>query len=816
MRELLQDLKYEMRVLVKSPVVLVVVVATFALGIGANAAMFGVIKSVLLRPLPGTRAPDQLVVVGSRTKSGAIIPLSYPLYREYRDHNEVFTALAASAMTPMSLSTGGPAARIWGELVSGEYFDALGAAVALGRPILPSDNRAPGASPVAVISDAVWHARFGADPSVLGRAIRLNDHPFTIVGVTAPGFRGSMVGLALDVFVPLMMHAQVFSYDVRGDLLTQPNTFWLIAQGRLKSGLTIASAQPAMDVLGAQTLQLYPADDMAQRAILIPLWRSPFGAQTFVLPVAAMLLGACLLVLLVACGNVANVLLSRVTRRSTEMAVRLAIGAGRIRLVRQLLTGSLVVTLLGAAAGLAVAAWTSRLFTGLPGPNGVPVSLNAGVDMPVLAFSLALAVMSGVLVGLLPALRISRVSLVSTLKEDTGISPAGRSWLRKALVVAQIAVSLVLLVSATLLIRSLQRTRAIDPGFDADRGVLVSIDLKGGGYDQPTAWAFCRRLLQEVGMVPGVGDASVTWQVPLSGFGSAAPSAGVGVEGYVPQKNEDEMIFHYNAIGPGYLHTMRIPLVDGREFTERDDASAAPVVIVNDTMARRFWPGGHPIGKRLISAGVWRTVVGVARDAKYLSLSEQPQPYFYLPYFQSYQPQVTVVVRTAGAPASFQLALQNAVQALNPALPVVSTRTLDRQVASSLARVQVIALILTSAGIVGLLLAVIGVYGVMAQNVAQDLPAFGVRMVMGARPADIFRLVLSGGFRLLGAGVVAGLLLSLAATAALRRLLFGVSPTDPLTFAGVALLLGFAVLLACWVPAWRAARLQPIQLLRHQ
>jgi predicted permease len=412
--------------------------------------------------------------------------------------------------------------------------------------------------------------------------------------------------------------------------------------------------------------------------------------------------------------------------------------------------------------------------------------------------------------------KISRMSLAATINRESGLRVASRSWLKSSLVVTEIAISLVLLICASLIVRGFEKTRNINPGFRSEHALLLTIDLKGDGYDKQKGLAFSKRLLESVRAVSGVEEATLTWQSPLSGFGPAAPSAGITVEGYVPPKGADTMVFHYNSVGPDYLHSMGIKLAEGREFSESDDADSLPVVIVNKTMARRFWEGQSPIGRRISTAGIDRTIIGIADDSKYLSMSEDPQSYFYLPYFQAYQPQVTLQVRSAGAPLGLQGILQDTIQRLDSTLPVLNVRTLERQIDLSLANVEQISYLLTGAGLVGLFLSIIGVYGVMAQGIAEEMPSFGIRMALGACARDIFTLVLKRGVKLMLIGMVFGLLLSVIGTRFLRGMLFGVSPLDPATFVLMPLLLGIVIFLACVIPARRAIEVQPNEVLRYQ
>lgn len=809
-----QDVRFEARLLLRSPLTVGVAALTLSLGIGANTAVFSLIKALILRPLPAVRAADELVVIGSRTQSGDVIPLSYPNYRDVRNLNTVFSMLSASAMAPLSFSEGGPPKQQWGELVSGNYFETLGVRTILGRPILPSDDAAPGASPVVVVSHAFWQNAFHSDPNVIGRKILLSGHPFEVVGVTQEGFRGSIVGLSFDLFIPLMMQAHAYAFESgQGSILEQRDTQWLVVQGRLRPGMSLAQAQPSMAVLGHQLLQTYPNDQIAERTVLFPLWRSPFGTQSYLLPAVWMLAIVGVLVLMVACANVANVLLALASRRAGEVAMRLALGASRGRLLRQLLTGSLLVSLLGGAVGLLAAVWADRLLAAPPVSMGYPISLNTGLDVSVFVFSLVLATFAGALMGLVPAWRVSRVSLMSILRSETGTQVSRRNWTGNAILVTQIAVSLLLLLSAGLVVRNVLRFRQMNPGFEPHHVLLVGLDLKAGGYDTVSGPRFIKQVLGDLDSTAGVTAGSIAWQMPLSG--PAAPSTEVAIDGYAPRRDEN-MIFHHNFVGPNYLRSLEVPLTEGREFSVKDDATAPRAAIVNETMARRFWPGLSPLGHTISAAGASHVVIGVARDSKYMTMSETPQPFVYLPYLQNYQPQATLLVRGPGSPVAFREPVQNLIQRLDSRLGLLNVETLDQQVQSSMFGFEAIAGLLGAAGLLALTLAAVGVYGVAAQSVVQRRPEIGVRMALGASPKDILVLVLGRGFRLTLVGAVIGLVLALGATRLLQRAFQGVTGLDPATFAGVVAVLGLVVLAASWFPASRAARLQPSSILRQR
>ena len=786
---------------------------TLSLGIGANTAVFSLIKALILQPLPGVEHPEKLVVVGSRTHNGQAIPLSYPNYKDIRDLNTVFSTLAASATAPVSFSAGGPARRQWAELVSSNYFATLGVRVVLGRPIVAGDNDQREASPVAVLSHTFWRNEFHSDPNVLGGKILLNGHPFEVVGVAPEGFQGAIVGLSSDLFVPLTMQAQADPMGADASVIDQRDTQWLVAQGRLKPGVSSGSAQSAMSVLGRQLLASYPNDQIAERAVLFPLWRSPFGTQSYLLPAVSTLGVVGLLVLLVACGNVATVLLAAAGRRGGEIAIRMALGANRARVIRQLLIGSLLLTLVAGGLGLLGAVEASRLFRLPPGQTDYPISLNSGVDSSVFVFSLALTVMVGIAIGLVPAFRVSRTNMVSTLRSEGDGRIQGRTWAVKAILAGQIALSLVLLLGAGMLIKGVLRFSQANPGFDRQGVLLAALDLGASGRAKTAQPGFITQLLKELDSTPGVATASVAARPPLSG--PAVPSTEIAVEGYQPRKDEN-MVFYFNVVGPAYLQSLAIPLVEGRDFTFADDANVQQAVIVNATLARRFWPGQSAVGRKMAAAGVWRQVIGVAADSKYLSIAEEPQPFVFLPYLQNPEPQVTVQARGNGDPLTLAGPVRDAVRRLDPGLAVLNVKSLDQQVQASMFGFRAVAGLLGTAGILALALAAVGVYGIAAQSVVQRLHEIGIRTALGASPRDVVLMILSGGFRLTLGGAAFGLLLSLGVSRVLQRMFRGVDGLNMFQFAGVVVLLALVVLAASWFPANRAARLHPGAVLRER
>lgn len=812
MGALWQDITYGARSLAKAPAFTLVAVLTLALGIGANTSVFTMLQGTVLRPLPGVQQADELVVVANVSRAGQTRLVSYHEYIEFRDKSRTFSRLAASSPVPMSLTIDGASERVWGEVVTGNYFEMLGVNATLGRSLQPQDDRVPGGHPVAVISYALWQRRFGSDPDTVGRAIILGDHSFTIVGVAPPGFRGAVVGLALHVFIPMMMQKDV---TARPDYLEDRNVHWLIVQGRLGPGATFEHSEAEMEVVGNQITKGFDSanDDIRQRGFLLPLAKSPFGSQAFLFPILSVVMVVAGIVLLVACGNLASLMLARAARRRSEIAVRVALGASRWRIIRQLITECALLALAGGLGGLLVSVWTNEWFSNLSFPTPFPVALEARMNPLVFGFSLLICAITTVVFGLTPALQASKVDLVPALKEKASTRQVQRSRIREAVVVAQLALSMLLLTCAALVIRSQMNASRIAPGFDPAHLALASVDLRLNGYEAQEGQDFYKRILERVERLPSVQSACLGRFLPLLVIRAASRT--VEVEGYVPLPNEDTSL-HFNIISPSYFHTLRIPVVHGREFTAHDVQDSPDVVIVNETMARRFWPGQDPLGRKLRTGGRWRQVVGVVRDIKYLTLTEAPEPYFYLPFGQNYTGDMTLHVRTEGDSGNVIGSLRAQFHALDPNLPVFDVRTMTDYLQFSLSSYGLASMLLTYIGLLGMLLSTVGLYGVTSHNVAQRTYEIGVRMALGAQAKDVSLLILKHGIRLVILGVGVGFALALAATRFFAHLLHGLNPRDPSTFGAVMLFLSFVTLMACSLPAWRASRVDPLVALRHE
>jgi len=777
------------------------------LAIGANATIFTWIKAVLLAPLPGIEQPEKLVEIWGATHNNSALSTSY---LDYRDRNTVLSGLIAHQVLPLNLGHGEKPERVWAGIVSGNYFDVLGVKALIGRTFLPEEDRTPNTHPVAVIGYGLWQQRFGGDPNVLGRKITLNEHDFTIIGVTPKDFGSPFAGLALDVWTPVMMKDYVarphFSLRDRGSR-------WLMVMGRLKTGATLPQAQANIAGIASHLQQEYPQTNEQLGVAVYSVTQSPFSLKADIRPALAILMAAVAVVLLIACANVANLLLARAASRRKEIAVRLALGGSRWRLVRQMLTEGFVLALLGAALGLAVAFWTARSLAAFLPPYANRASFDTRPDAVVFAFTLVLTVITTLLFGLAPTLEASKQDLVAGLKDNAPVVGRGRrkASLLHALVVTQVALSMVALISAGLFVRSLREAYKADPGFDPHNVLLASFDPFLSGYNETRGREFYRRLVERVRTTPGVQSATLARRLPLTDGGIAFGN--VVIDGYAPAKGED-MRLNYETVGPQYFQTMRIPLLHGRDFDERDQESTPGVVIIDETMAQRYWPRGDALGKRLKLTKDWLEIVGIAKDVKLRSLKEAPQPFLYLPLLQDYRSNMILVARTAVEPEKMFHAIQTEVAALDPEMPMFDAKSLEDHIGVSLFLQRMAATLLSIFGLLALSLAALGLYGVMAYVVSQRTGEMGIRVAVGATQGDVLKLVLGQGLALCVIGMIGGLIIASLVTRYSVHLLYGVSPTDPVTFTLIALLLLAVTLLACYFPARRATKIDPMIALR--
>ena len=819
MGDLLQDLRFAVRVLLQRPLLSAAAIVSLALGIGANATIFSVVNGLLFSSV-GVREPESLVSLYTRDeRNPGYAALSHLNWQDYREQSKTFDQVLGYDWAGMSMATGqGEAELVFGQMVSGNYFEVLGVEPALGRTFTPEEDAAPGAHPVAVVSHKLWRERLGGTADAAGRRVRINGHPFTIVGVAPASFRGTDVGLEPALWVPMAMNL-VIRPNESANWYGERRGLFVNAIGRLKPGVTIESARAELEGIGKRLAAAYPEENGGRNVQLVPLSQATIhpGLRGGVVAAMTMLMSVVGLVLLIACANVANLLLARASARRKEIAIRLSIGAGRARLVRQLLTESLVLALCGGVGGLLVAAWGRGALLGFL-PNA-PLPIAVGLDLPldarVLGFTLVVSILTGFLFGLAPALQATRPNLVSGVKEataDPGTARGRKVGFREALVAVQVALSLVALIGAGLFVRSLAAAQEIDPGYDPDHLAIVSFDVGLQGYDQPRAEQFWERALERVRALPGVAAAAVAQAGPMQGTMTRT----VFREGQ--ESETDGRHVQVNAVGPGYFDALGVPILRGRAFLPTDRAEAPKMVVVNETMAKTFWPGEEALGKRFRFFGdpYLVEVAGVVRDQKYNFLGEEPQPYIYQTLAQRHYSGVTLIVRTAGDPEPVLAAAQHELRALDRSLPLVGAMTVERLLADSLWAPRMGASLLALFGFLALVLAAIGIYGVMAYAVQLRSREIGIRMALGAARREVLWLVARRGMAVVGLGLAIGLLLTTGATRLVANMLFGVSPLDPATFAATAALLAAVGLAANLVPARAASATDPASVLRGE
>jgi predicted permease len=815
-----QDVRYSLRMIAKAPGFAAIAILTLALGIGANTTIFSWINGTLLNPIPGLASPSEVVALSLGRNADNPFPFSYPDFEMMRAGQQSFAGLTGCNPTPMSLTGKGKPERVWGTVASANYFDVLGVRPILGRGFLPVEDERPGGAPVAVISYRLWHTHFGANPGVLGKTIEINQHPYTIVGVAPAVFQGSQTGIRSEIWVPVMMEEQLVP---RNDLLHDHHYFWYVVFGRLKPGVQPEQAQKEMTVLLKREVKNYPEEHRGHDTVSVyQLWRSPFGANQFLSVLLPMLMAIAGLVLLLACANVANLMLVRSVARRREVAIRMSLGASRWRLVRQMLVESLILAFAGGVVALLITLWTAGTFMKFVPTTDFPISLGIRVDHAVLIAAMVISLLTGVIFGILPALRSSSIAPAAVLKEDTGNTSGGlgKARLASGLVVAQISLSLLLLICAGLFIRSFRSAQQINPGFNAHNVLIASYDLFTSGYSDASGTEFDRQLVAKLGAVPGIQSVAVSNRVPL-GFGGG--STAVKPEGYVPQANES-METQVAIVTPNYLQTLQIPLLKGRDFTLQDTKKSQRVAIVSETFVNRYWPKQEAVGKQLNSdlTHEWFTVVGVARDSKVNGLNEKPTPFLYLPEYQVYRSDhpggstMIILARTTGDPLALAKTVRNTIHDLNADLVVFDVTTLElREQLASISQ-RVAGTFVGAFGLLALVLAAVGIYGVTAYTTRQRTHEIGVRMALGASRDNILLLVLGHGLRLTFIGVALGLAASFALTRYLGSMLLGVTSTDALTFSCVAILLCAVALFASFIPAHRAMGVDPMVALRYE
>jgi macrolide transport system ATP-binding/permease protein len=809
-----RDLRYGWRSLRKSPLFATVAVLSLALGIGANASIFSVINAILLRPLPGVERASELVVINEKFGARNGPPMvSYPDYRDFRDRNSVLTGLAAIGFIPASVGPRGSCLRVFAYTVSGNYFKLLGVKPLAGRLLQPEDDQVRGGHPVMVLSYTGWQ-KFGGDPNIVGATLQVNGREFTVLGVTPKGFVGTELFFAPDVFFPVAMHTALRADSADLDSRSGNGFF---AVGRLKPGITMAQAESALDAIGRQLAQEYPQDDGGMRIKLSPPGLAGAWLRKPIIGFAAALLGVSCLVLLVACVNLASMLLARAGDKRKETAIRLALGAGRGVLIRQLLTESLMVALLGGAGGALLAVWITSALAAWHPPAEVPLIVNVPVDFRVFLFALVVSTVTALLFGLLPALQSTKTDLVPALKNE---SAAGRFryWhLRDYMVAAQVSMSVLLLFCSVLVVKSLQRSLDAPIGFEPRGLVTVSFDLDMQDYDEQRGRDFQKRVLDKVRQLPGVESAALVDRLPLT---LNVPGSPVYIEGKpVPKRPGDVPTAYAFSVTPDYFRTMRTRLLSGRGFDARDKQGGQRVAIVNSAFAAELLDGGSPLGRRFSTGPTAKPIeiVGVVENGKYFSLNETAPAAFWTPLEIWYKTKASLVARTRMIPPeSLARSIHAAVREIDPSIALFSSGSMEDQLSWTLFPARIAALALSAFGLLALVLAATGIYGVMAYAVSRRTREIGIRMAIGATQANVLASVARSAAILIGAGLVLGLGMALGAGRLLERILYGVKPSDPLTFAIVfAIMLGVGAA-ATFLPARRATRIDPTQALRQE
>lgn len=815
METIWQDLRYSLRVLAKAPGFTAVAILTLAIGMGASVTIFSWVRAVLLNPLPGVAEPDRIVALESLTPDADWVPTSYLDFRDLRDNCKLMESMSVAKPVALAVGNEDNIERVWGEVVSGNFFDLLRVKPELGRFFSPAEvDHQQNAHPLAILSHSYWSSHYHADPRVIGAMVRINHFPYTIIGVAPKAFHGSMPGLTFDMWAPATMYGQLASTGDSTLLDRKWRTFRVLV--RLAPGVSIEQARAEVQSHAKDMARDNADTNQGMSATLLPMWKAHYGIQDSLLGPLSILIAACGVVLLIVCANVANLLLTRASTRQKEFSTRLALGAPRSRLVSQVLTESFLIAAAGSVAGLAVVSWLRDSFGWLLPRSSVPTLARAPIDAGVLLFTLALGFAVALLAGIAPALHAAKGNVHEMLKEGgrTG-SSVHSNRLRELLVTSEMALAVVALIGAGLLVKSYRQMSDIRPGFDPEHVAVAQLDLSAASYDAQQADSFYQRLSEHLERQPGVAAVSYADYVPLSI--SAGSWEDLQIQGYVPLPG-DNMKIYRSLVSPGYFGLMKIPILEGRDFNMRDDITAPPVMIVNQEFVRRYIATGIAVGRLVRGWGKWFRIVGVVQNSKIYRLTEAPQPYFYVPMRQIYRPEMGLVfyVRASSSISSAITALQRQAQAVDPAVPVFDVTSLNDIIAASLFTQRISASLLGVLGNVALLLAAVGLYGVMAYSVAQRTNEIGIRMALGALSRDVLRLVLGQAAKLAMMGVVVGIAVALALTRLMSTLLFGVSATDPTTFAGVALLLVVVALAASYVPVRRAMKLDPVVALRYE
>jgi len=814
MAGLIQDLRYALGQVRKAPGFAALAVGTLALGIAANSTIFSWINSTLFNPIPGVRETGRMLTFqrGERSEH-ASPPFSYQDYADLRYGSKTLIGLLAYHDDYVALTGNGRPQRIYGALTSANYFEVLGVKPILGRTLLPSQSNESAGSPDVVLGYDLWQSRFGGDPAIVGRTMQINLHTYTIVGVAPRGFQGCKSGLRTELWIPLGMDRQLWG----SSRIRYRDASWLNVLGVMRVGADHRQVENELNLLMQRIADAYPASHQGNNLITSdPLWRSPFGANVYLYGTLPILLALAAVLLLLACANVANLLLVRSVSRRREYAIRLSMGASRWRLVRQLMVENLLIAMAGGGIALIITFWTARTLGDFLPETTLPINLNGSVDGTVTLVTILIAVFTSVVAGVVPALRASSLSPATVLKDEALNTSGGlhKSRLASGLVVMQVALSLTLLVCAGLFVRSLNKAQSANLGFDADHVYLASYDLGPLGYPEAKALELNRQIVARVKALPGVQSVTLADFSPLS---FTIHSDEVTPEGYTPRPHESIEVDR-GIVGPGYLETLRTPLLAGREFTDADTASSQPVAMVNQAFVNRYWPGENAIGKRVQLYDRWYTVAGVSANGKYRRLTYDAAPMALFSLGQRYDSEalVTLHVRVNGDPMAYASAIDQAVHELSPDLPLFNVATLKANMQIGNVFERIVVVFAGSFGLLAMLLASVGIYGVVAYSTKQRTHEIGIRMALGAARGDVFRQILRQGLRLTLIGLAVGLAVSFAFTRLLRGMLFGVGTADWLTFSAVSIALCVVALLACFVPARRAASVEPMQALRTE
>jgi len=812
LRNFVQDLGYGFRQLRRSPGFSVLAVLCLTLGIGANAAVFSWLEGILFRPYPAVAHQERLFAVAA-TVQGESSPdeLSWPDFLDLQRDCTLCEDAFVSKITGSTLNIGDHAEVTTGSIVSANYFDAIGVHPVLGRGFEPADDVGNDSHPVVVISDQLWRNRFKGDSQIIGKIQRFNNVPHTLIGVAPKGFYGTFVGRAIQFWVPVSMEE---TFESGGYKLEDRGARWIESYVRLKPGVSRAQAQQQISAIAARLRKDYPVINRGRSLGLWALWQTPFNHAGELMPILAVMVGVVAFVLLIACANVGNLLLVRSLVRRHEMSVRVAIGASRSRLLKQLLTEGLILSALGTAGGFLMAYWCRHLLVRLlPVGAGRAMYLPGAIDARVMAMGAGICLLVALIVGLIPAFQTRHLDVAGALKVESSsvAGTRGRRWMRSGLVICQICLSFVLLVGGALLLESLQKLRTTPPGFSTTSVVVTGVPVVAAGYEVARAKTFQNELIDRLQGLPGIESAAFAAVTPL-GY-ATFPSTPIAVDGYQPSPDEQPDV-EYNPVSPGYLATLGIPLLSGREFARTDDESAPLVAIVNRTMMIRYWGGQDPIGRRLEVKGRWARVVGVAADSKYESMRETPKPFFYVPLRQDFVREPDLNIRTTQSLQGTFAAVLGEVHGLDQNLALYEMITLQEQVNRSTSAQLVAVTLVSTLGGLALLLAAVGLYGVMSYSVAQSTRELGLRMALGAGAANLLRLVISRGLRLMMGGILLGAIAALVLTRLLGQLLYNVSPHDPRVFGAALVMMAITTVCACLLPAWRASRTDPARVLR--